>query len=554
MPYSRRPIVAPRLTGFSLWLATALAGGPLGPLLRRKFLADVGIAEFRAAQVEHAPMAKPNPPAPAAGGPAIELAALSHEPSPSGFGFETAAAFAAAYREGRSNPAEVAEKLVAAIEASEQSQPPLRALIAHDPADLRRQARESQQRFARGEPLGPLDGVPVAVKDEVDMVPYRTTVGTRFLGAEPAERDATTVARLRAAGALLFGKTNMHEIGLTPTGLNPHHGACRNPYDLERDTGGSSSGVACAVAAGFCPIGLGADGGGSIRIPASLCGLVGLKPTFGRVSEHGAAPVCWSVAHLGPIGATALDCALGYAILAGRDDRDPETLGQPAPTLDGLFEDLRGLKLGMPVQWFDDADPEVVQTCRRLVDGLVSQGATLIEIDIPDLESLQLGHLVTITSEMLASQRRHLGTHAKHYGRNVQLILSLASGLDSSDYVQAQRARALAHERFREVLTRVDAIMTPASAVTAPRLRPDALPYGESDITLVDALMRFVRPGNFLGLPSISFPAGYDAQGLPIGLMATGRFWQESTLLRLARAAEALVERRPPQFHRRLLA
>jgi Asp-tRNA(Asn)/Glu-tRNA(Gln) amidotransferase A subunit family amidase len=207
----------------------------------------------------------------------------------------------------------------------------------------------------------------------------------------------------------------------------------------------------------------------------------------------------------------------------------------------------------VPSAWFDDADPAVVQACRRMLDGFVAGGAVTVEIDVPDLELLQMAHIVTITSEMLASQQGYLAAHGRSYGKNVQLILSLTAGLSGSDYVQAQRVRALGQARFAEILSRVDVVVTPTSAVTAPRLRSDALPDGESDLELVDALMRFVRPGNLLGLPSISFPAGYDPAGLPIGFMVTGRPWEESLLLRMAYVAEGLVERQPPRFHRTLL-
>ena len=175
-------------------------------------------------------------------------------------------------------------------------------MIAVNRDDVMKQAREATQRIKAGKPLSIFDGVPVAVKDELDMVPYPTTVGTSFLGKSPAKEDATVVARMRAAGALLVGKTNMHEIGINVTGLNPHHGTTRNPYNTDHFTGGSSSGSATAVAAGLVPVAIGADGGGSIRIPASFCGVFGLKPTFGRVSEHGAAPLCWSVAHRRTVG------------------------------------------------------------------------------------------------------------------------------------------------------------------------------------------------------------------------------------------------------------
>jgi Asp-tRNA(Asn)/Glu-tRNA(Gln) amidotransferase A subunit family amidase len=183
-----------------------------------------------------------------------------------------------------------------------------------------------------------LDGVPVPVKDEVEMLPFGTTVGTRFLGKTPAKQDSTVVARMRATGALMVGKCNMHEIGIGVTGLNPHHGTVRNPYNINHHTGGSSSGPAAAVAAGFGPVAIGADGGGSIRLPSGFCGVVGLKTTYSRVSEFGAAPLCWSVAHLGPIAGTARVVAMGFAILAGADHNDPHTHNQPEISMDGFSQ------------------------------------------------------------------------------------------------------------------------------------------------------------------------------------------------------------------------
>ncbi len=222
--------------------------------------------------------------------------------------------------------------MLTAIEASDATKPPLRTFIASNPDDVLRQAEAATHRIRNGQALSLLDGVPVAVKDEVDMVPCPTTVGTAFLGPRPAKQDSTVVARMRATGAVLLGKTNMHEIGIGVTGLNLHHGTPRNPYNPDHYTGGSSSGSAAAVAAGLCPVAISADGGGSIRIPSSFCGLVGLKPTFGRISEFGAAPLCWSLAHLGAIAATATDAALAYGVLAGPDPQDANSLHQPSPT------------------------------------------------------------------------------------------------------------------------------------------------------------------------------------------------------------------------------
>ncbi|MCK5197858.1 MAG: amidase, partial [Spirochaetales bacterium] len=207
--------------------------------------------------------------------------------------------YASLYRKKKITPLEVAEKLLEIIYDDEGADP-LNAIIKLDREDFLGQAADSAERLKAGKPRSLLEGVPIAVKDEIDALPYSTNVGTSFLGQSAAAADAEVVRRLREAGALILGKANMHEIGIGVTGINPHFDSTRNPHNPECYTGGSSSGSAAAVAAGYCPAAIGADGGGSIRIPASLCGVTGLKPTFGRVSERGAAPLCWSVAHIGP--------------------------------------------------------------------------------------------------------------------------------------------------------------------------------------------------------------------------------------------------------------
>ncbi|GIW71240.1 MAG: amidase [Planctomycetota bacterium] len=426
--------------------------------------------------------------------------------------------------------------------------------IACDPEDVRAQARAATERWRAGTPRGPLDGVPVAIKDEVDLVPYPTTAGTRFFGRRPAARDATSVARLRAAGAVLLGKANMHEIGLGVTGLNPHHGTARNPCDPTRITGGSSSGSAAAVAAGFCPLALGCDGGGSIRIPAALCGVFGLKPTFGRVSEHGAAPICWSVAHIGPIAATARDLALGYLAMAGEDPLDPNTLGQPAPHLQGVGEGgLQGLRLGIYRPWFEDADAEVVARCRELLLALERAGAELRDVEIPELGMVRPVHAVTIALEMASSFALAYRQDRSRFGLDVRLLLALAYACEPTDYVHAQRLRRRICGRFQAALGEVDAIVTPSTAGVAPPVPEDALATGESNFETLDRLTRFMTAANLTGLPAITIPAGHAEGGMPVGLQAIGRAWQEHVLLRLAYAAEPAVERRRPAVHWPLL-
>jgi len=292
--YDLKSVNLPRLSGLPLKLFTALIENRLTrTLLLPKLLADGGIVSLRRLQIDEPPTMLPHAavdgPLAEAAIPPADLAELvpAMPQSRQGFQFATVRDYAAAYRSGQANPVAVAENVLAAIQAADDGPKPLRAIIAHNRDDLLTQAQASAQRWQAGQPLSIFDGVPVAVKDQVDQVPYATTIGTNFLGRQPARQDSTVVARMRAAGALLIGKANMHEIGIGTTGLNNHHGTPRNPYHPDHHTGGSSSGSAAAVAAGLCPAAIAADGGGSIRIPAGLCGLVGLKATFSGRLEPG---------------------------------------------------------------------------------------------------------------------------------------------------------------------------------------------------------------------------------------------------------------------------
>jgi Asp-tRNA(Asn)/Glu-tRNA(Gln) amidotransferase A subunit family amidase len=475
---------------------------------------------------------------------------------PEGFFPPTVGDLARAYRERRTDPVAIAERVLANCARAEALTPPLRAMLAQDAEDVHAQAWAAAARLARGEALSPLDGIPVVVKDELDQRGYPTTVGTRFLGARgPAADDAEAVARLRAAGAVLIGKANMHEIGLGVTGVNPHHGAARNPHAPERITGGSSSGPAAAVAAGLCPLAVGADGGGSIRIPAALCGAVGLKPTWGRVSERGAAPLCWSVAHVGPIAASARDAALGYLLMAGPDPADPNTWGQPAPTLDGFGRsDLRGVRLGVYEPWFRDAEPAVVEACQRGLEILERAGAERVAVSLPELALLRVVHMVTIVSEMAASQLEYHAAHRKDYGGDTRLNLALANRLTAADYVHAQRLRTRLAGHFHAALAQVDALATPTTACAALPIPRDALRAGESDLASLERIMRFAPAANLTGLPAISVPAGFTPEGLPVGLQLIGRMWEEHRLLTWAAVIESQTPRRQPKVWFDLLA
>jgi Asp-tRNA(Asn)/Glu-tRNA(Gln) amidotransferase A subunit family amidase len=474
-----------------------------------------------------------------------------HEPAPAEgtqvFPYPSIRNYYTAYHAHRITPVTVAEKVLNAIVASDKRDEPLRAFIACNHEDVMDQARAATKRIQAGEYLSVFDGVPVAIKDEIDQRPYPTTVGTSFLGNSPATEDATVVNRLRAAGCLLIGKTNMHEIGINPNGLNCHHGTVRNPYHTAHDSGGSSSGSAAAVAAGICPVAIGADGGGSIRIPAALCNLVGLKPTLGRISEHGAFPLCWSVAHLGPIGTCVEDVALTYAVIAGPDSKDPRSERQPAVRLGNWkTAELKGMTLGIYADWFNHAAPSIVSACEAMLNNLNECGAGIKEIEIPELDETRIAHAVTILCEMSANMDKYRH-HRDRFGPPAWISLEFARAITANDYIHAQQMRTRAIKTFQEVFEKVDAVITPTTAITAPAIPSDYLSAGWSDLGTVTELMRFIFPPNLTGLPAISFPVGFDETGLPIGMQAIGRPWDEHALLQIAYAAEQYVECKRPQ-------
>jgi len=520
----------------------------IGGWLRRKLIADLGFATFHRAEANEAScLPDPLQPGPQATGEAIVLEKIAALPTPSTW--PSIADFAHAYRAGSTSPLDVAKAILLAGQAEAQGNPRRSTFIAQTAEDVIAQATESAMRLGEGKPRSLLEGVPIAVKDELHQAGYATTGGTAFMAGTTASEDATAVARLRAAGALLIGKTNLHEIGMGVTGINPIHGAPLNPYDSGHCVGGSSGGSAAAVASGFCPVAVGADGGGSIRIPAAFNGIVGLKPTFGRVSEHGVLPFCWSVGHVGPLGASVVDVALAYAVMAGPDPLYPPGLDQPMPHLDGLGQrDLSGLKLGIFRPWFEDADDDVVDCARAGVAHLQEAGAEVIEVTIPELDLLRLCHFTTIASEMLAGQAPWWNDKRSAYGLDTRLNLNIAGELTAEDYVHAQRLRPRLNGHFHKVLSQCDAIVTPTTGRTAPPIPADALARGDSDLTLLQTIMRYAQPANLTGLPALSVPCGYDQSGLPVGLQLMGRAHEEALLLRMGLVVESALEHRRPSY------
>ncbi len=560
VPYSRKPVVAPKLSGVPLRaFVTALESGALGGPLLGKVTHDSGLDEFRATPAPHAsPLQVPLPldaAAPASPRAPAELAAeaVAAPPVAKGLPLQTVAAYGAAYRAGTLDPVQAARLLNQHIERLDHGPDRMAWFIARKPDEVLAAAERSAERLKKKQPLSVFDGVPVVVKDEVDLDGFPTTLGTSFMNA-PATSDSTVVARLKAAGAVILGKANMNEIGINPIGINPHHGAVRNPYDRSRICGGSSSGSAAVVAAGLTPLAIGLDGGGSIRIPASLCGVVGLKATFGRISEHGVPPLCWTPGHCGPIGLTVADVAAAYAVIAGPDAHDLPSLRQSNPHLTGFTDaSLKGVRLGLCTPYFEDADASVVARCKDAVRLLTDAGATVVEVPPPELNTLLWAHAIIILSEMASSMLPHTEEDAARFGYDTRTSLAVGRHFRATDYVHAMKHRHLITQAWLKQMESIDVFVTPTTATTAPEIPEKTLPWGESNLPLTDALLRYARQGNVTGFPALSVPAGYDGGGLPVGVQLMARPYEEHLLFRLGRVIEAGVERRAPRIHVQVL-
>lgn len=559
MTYDLGTAKAPRLTGRALEAAAiALENPATGLIASHKLLQDLGILDFRRATIHEPPSVGPDLPrlasyANTVATPTDLEALVKGGKTTPGFAFESVTDFYEAYRSGRADPMVVAERFIAAAERLDSGGGAMHVFIERQNDRILTAARASRDRYQRNEPLGPLDGVPITVKDELDVEGYHTTVGTRFLN-NLASSDGASVARLRKAGAIILGKVNMYEIGIDTSGFNAHHGTPTNPYAPGHYPGGSSSGSASSVASGFCPISIGADGGGSIRIPAALCGIVGLKATWSRISELGAYPLCGSVGHVGPLGATVRDVALAYALMAGPEADDYDSQHQPPAHLAEFGnEDLRGIRVGFYRPWVEHALPEVTRTLWDALDIYRERGAEIVEVTIPELDNARIAQAITILSEMASTMEPFDAKHRRSYGLGVRINLALARALTARDYVQAQRMRTRFQRHLAKAFELADVIVTPTTAIPAPPIAADVFPRGESNLEVTSGLMRFAFVANLTGNPALTVPGGYDANTRPIGIQFMGRPWEEHLLLRLGEVLERRVERKPPVVHTRLL-
>lgn len=439
-------------------------------------------------------------------------------------------------RAGRVSPVEATEACLRRIDERDGV---LNSFITLTADAARNEAREREAELAAGRWRGPLHGVPLALKDLFLTRGVRTTSGSAVLREWIPDRDATVVRRLRESGAVLLGKLNMHEHAFGATSENPHFGAVRHAHDPERITGGSSGGSAAAVADHLCFGSLGTDTGGSIRCPAALCGLVGLKPTYGRVSRAGVLPLAWSLDHVGPITRTVSDAAVLLETVAGYDPADSTSAREQVPSwLSKLEMGVKGLRLAIPREHFwRPMHPEVREAVNAAVLALEQAGAVVEEVSLPSLEFAQAAQSLTICAEAAAYHHSQLATHYAEYGDDVRMRLLQGLCISAGDYLDAQRARGLVRQELLDALHHSDALLTPTVPIPASRIGEQEVRVDDISAPPLFFLLRNTFPFNLTGLPAATVPCG-SAESLPVGLQIAGRPWDEATVLRIARQVE----------------
>ena len=381
-------------------------------------------------------------------------------------------------------------------------------------------------------------GMPIALKDLFETAGIRTTAGSKFFADHIPAEDAQAVQKLKLAGGVVLGKTNTHEIALGVTGVNPHYGPVKNPWDLTRVPGGSSSGSAAAVATGMCLAALGTDTGGSIRIPASLCGVVGLKPTYGRVSTRGVVPLSWNLDHVGPLTRTVQDAAMMLAALAGFDPHDPASADIPVEDYLAHLEDgVRGWRIALAAgEYVEASDPQVLAGLTEAAQVFKDSGARVEKVDMSWLRDLALANGRMTQADGAAFHRERLAERPDWFGADVRQRLETGAALPSSEYALARRTQAESRRRFEMFFEKFDVLLLPTTPIPAPRIE------GTQAIEAARQLTRFTAPFNLAGLPALSVPCGFTDEKLPIGLQIISKHWGEAKALRAGRTFEKATE------------
>ncbi len=443
------------------------------------------------------------------------------------------------------SPVEVTEAYLRRIEALDGQ---FNAYLTVCPDEARQAAREAEQEILQGHYRGPMHGIPVAVKDQFFTRGIRTTGGSRILADWIPDEDATVIAKLKQAGAVLLGKTNLTEFAITA--LSHAFSTPRNPWNLDCFTGGSSSGSGAATAAFLCATSLGEDTGGSIRFPATWCGLVGLRPSWGRVSRYGVMRGVWSLDTVGPISRTVEDAAITLGAIAGHDPNDPHSWDTPVPDYrQALTGDIRGLRVGVVSEQMADASvqPEVRDSVAQATTVLGELGATVEPVSLPLTQHSSVVSGVLLLAESAMNHRTWVRKRLDDYRHDNRIGLLTGSILPAQAYEKAQKLRHLIRQQVLEALATYDVLALPTAGKTAQPIADD--PVITNKATASRAPYLLTRFFNLAGGPAISVPCGFSTEGLPIGMQLGGRIGDEATVLRVAHAYEQRTSwhtQRPP--------
>ncbi len=440
------------------------------------------------------------------------------------------------------SPVEVTE---AALAQAERLQPILNSFITILHEQARAQAREQEAALARGEYRGPLHGIPIGIKDNIATGGILTTVGSRVLADYVPDEDAHVVTLCKEAGAIILGKENLEEFAAGATSNNPHYGAVHNPWALDHIPGGSSGGGGANVAACVTFASLGTDLGGSVRLPGTFCGVVGLKQTFGRVSQRGLLVTSFNGDHIGPMTRSVRDSALVLQAIAGYDPLDPSTVPVPVPDYSAALEDrLRGLKMGIPTNYyFDLVDSEVEAAIQQAVAALEELGVEPREVTIPSMKYAGALRIASM-ADSIVTHEPYIESHRQDYGPDVLYRTLAGQFVLGRDYSKALKVQRLIKEDHARVLQEVDFLITPTAPVAAPRIDARSFTLAGAEHRVrgpgSGVISRNTSPSNATGLPAITVPCGLTQAGLPIGLQLIGRPFEEGLLFRVAHGYEAV--------------
>jgi aspartyl-tRNA(Asn)/glutamyl-tRNA(Gln) amidotransferase subunit A len=459
------------------------------------------------------------------------------------FSFATIEELRALLVKRKVSPVELTEQFLRRIERyNSQLNAYLTVTAEHALAAARRAEKELTRRRGSGSRHRPLLGIPITLKDNICTRGIRTTAGSKVLRDFIPAENATVVRRLARAGAVLLGKTNLHEFAYGITSNNAHYGPVHNPWALDRIPGGSSGGSAAAIAAGLSVASVGTDTGGSIRIPAAMCGIVGLKPTFGRVSVFGTVPLAPAFDHVGPLARSVADAAILLGVIAGRDPLDPTSSPRRVEDFSAaLHKPLRKFRLGRPREYFwEKLDGEVRRATEAAVRDMEKHGATLHEISLPHLsESADAAANISLAETRYGHETAgYFPAHADEYSEEVRQRIDAGGKVLATQYLTGLDVQKRVRAEFDAALREVDAIVAPTVPVPAPPIGAENVEVDGEQIGVRVALVGMNRPANFTGHPAISVPCGFTRDGLPVGLQLIGRSFDESTLLRIAFAYE----------------